>query len=549
MLLDDLRVCIGATDSQPRCALFAKGSRPFLELHHRAFTEHHKPIVPTMAVFDFHVAQQLFSQIMLQSPTMKSNREIVRSKKTTTTASSFQLMRHDDHRCNFPQMGVTPETAERLVNTIMQMSSKFFENWEVNEHMMPIWILRHNSQTRTFDVGFRPDCDLSVSEEEFKQGFQNDAHRETWVLSEASLLEFCSPAFVKQLPKKPITGDLPVARQIEAKHKTPKVAKHTTPKVASRHRLPRAIAQATTSKPKPETIADASSAESILVYWNCRWEEGDIISRDGDKVEVKYRDGTVHWHDMTAINFKLCTKPATLSKPISWDCTACHTVNSADKPPSPKTCCTNCKLEFKLIGVLQGCKRVRSHKHAAPSKASSRPRYMEGPQLNVHVQLHNDAHDNMHGTAHDNLHGTAHDDVHGTAHDDTHGHGTAHDDIHGTADDDDVHDDVHGTADDGKVHNDMHKDGHGNGHGNGQGDGHGNGHLTATGIRASNAASDGAHGVDQHSVWTQDALQVSQEESLTDNHDHVADESDVDVIDAEDDDNHVSDMDMFEAED
>ena len=85
--------------------------------------------------------------------------------------------------------------------------------------------------------------------------------------------------------------------------------------------------------------------------------------------------------------------------------------------------------------------------------------------------------------------------------------------------------------------------------GDGHTDGHGNGHLTATGIRASNAASDGAHGVDQHSVWTQDALQVSQEESLTDNHDHVADESDVDVIDAEDDDNHVSDMDMFEAED
>ena len=72
LLLDDLRVCIGATDPQPRCALFAKGSRPFLELHHRAFTEHHKPIVPTMAVSDFHVSQQLFSQIMLQTSSAKS---------------------------------------------------------------------------------------------------------------------------------------------------------------------------------------------------------------------------------------------------------------------------------------------------------------------------------------------------------------------------------------------------------------------------------------------------------------------------------------------
>ena len=39
-LFHELRAFIGAVDAEPRRVLFATGSRPFLDLHHRAFQEH-----------------------------------------------------------------------------------------------------------------------------------------------------------------------------------------------------------------------------------------------------------------------------------------------------------------------------------------------------------------------------------------------------------------------------------------------------------------------------------------------------------------------------
>jgi len=209
-LFHELRASIGAVDAQPRRVLFATGSRPFFELHHRAFQEHHQSVVPAMSRFDELVSQQLFSQVMLHSPTMKDNKKRVKSRKKTS--SDFQVAVRDD-ACVFPQTGMSPEAAKRLVDTIFQMSSKFFENWKVPERTMPAWII-HHSNRRTFKIGFRPGCDPLIDAEEFKQGFYDDPTHEIWKVSEASLLEYGVPGQVKQIRKAPIVGDLPQAKQI-----------------------------------------------------------------------------------------------------------------------------------------------------------------------------------------------------------------------------------------------------------------------------------------------------------------------------------------------
>ena len=189
-LFHELRAFIGAVDAQPRRVLFATGSRPFLDLHHRAFQEHHKSVVPAMSRFDELVSQQLFSQVMLHSPTMKDNKKRVKSRKKTS--SGFEVAVGADN-CNFPQTGVSPTAAKRMVDTIFPMSSRFFENWKVVERMMPAWIICHHSNRRTFKIGFRPECDPLTDAEEFKQGFHDDPTHEIWLVSEASLLEYGMP--------------------------------------------------------------------------------------------------------------------------------------------------------------------------------------------------------------------------------------------------------------------------------------------------------------------------------------------------------------------
>ena len=99
-LFHELRASIGAVDGQPRRVLFVTGSRPFLDLHHRVFQEHHKSAVPAMSRFDELVSQQLFSQIVLHSPTMKDNRnrvkierilhQVLRSPSEMTAATSHK---------------------------------------------------------------------------------------------------------------------------------------------------------------------------------------------------------------------------------------------------------------------------------------------------------------------------------------------------------------------------------------------------------------------------------------------------------------------------
>lgn len=110
-LLHEVRTSIGAVDGQPRRVLFATGSRPFLDLHHRAFQEHHKSAIPAMSRFDELVSQQLFSQIMLYSPTMRDNRNRVKNRKKSSSA--FEIVVRDDNCRCFSQFGVSPEAARR----------------------------------------------------------------------------------------------------------------------------------------------------------------------------------------------------------------------------------------------------------------------------------------------------------------------------------------------------------------------------------------------------------------------------------------------------
>jgi hypothetical protein len=158
-----------------------------------------------MSRFDELVSQQLFSQVMLHSPTMKDNKQRVKSRKKTL--SGFEVAVGDD-KCNFPQTGVSPRAAKRMVDTIFPMSSRFFENWKVVERMMPAWIICHHSNRRAFKMH------VLIDAEEFKQGFHDDPTHEIWLVSEASLLEYGVPGQVKQIPKAPIVGNLPEAKQL-----------------------------------------------------------------------------------------------------------------------------------------------------------------------------------------------------------------------------------------------------------------------------------------------------------------------------------------------
>ena len=382
-LLNELRASMGAIDAQPRRVLFATGSRPFLDLHHRAFQEHHKSVVPAMSRFDELVSQQLFSQIMLHSPTMKDNRRLVKNQKKTS--SGFQVAVRDDN-CNFPQTGVSPEAAKRLVDTIFQMSSAFFENWQVVERMMPAWILCHHSHRRTFKIGFRPECDLLLDAAAFKQGFHDDPSHEIWLVSEASLLEYGMPDQVKQIQKKPIVGGLQEAKQLV---KGPKSS-------AGLHDKPRrrkASKKTTTHNEDHEEVTAVHSTDeyvgtSIAVYWSKdggggSWQEGKIIARRGDEVHIRYNNSTESWHNLEKIKYKICPSQADADQSITWQCTGCWCHNKTGSAPIAKSSCTKCKREYGLFGVLLGGKRRCTEISYVEREIESKPRRQEVPTGNL----------------------------------------------------------------------------------------------------------------------------------------------------------------------
>jgi len=343
---NELRVFIGATDAQPRRVLLATGSRPFFDLHYRAYQEHHQPVVPTISRFDELVSQQLYSQIMLHSPTMKENHKLLKLKKQTS--SCFQIAVREDNCNNFPQMGVSRGDAMRLVDTIFQMSSTFFENWQVAERMMPAWIIQHHSRSRTFEIGFRPECDLVVDAEEFKRGFSDDPAHEIWLVSEASLLEYGMPGQVKQIIKMPIMGDLPTAKPISRWHKY-RSGKANKPPC-------RTVSQTTIThhRDEEEITREANSTiecvgATIVVYFSMptggkgRWQEGVIITREGDEVRVRYSDGTELRHTLAKIKYKICHPQSHAIQCIRWECTGCGCDNKTDSIPTARSACTECK--------------------------------------------------------------------------------------------------------------------------------------------------------------------------------------------------------------
>ena len=350
-LLNELRAFIGANDSQPRLVLFAKGSRPFLDLHHRAFQEHHKSVAPVMSRFDELVSEQLFSQIMLHSPTMKSNKKQVNSQKKI--ASGFQVAVSVDG-LNFPQMGVSAQAAKNLVGTVFQISSAFFENWEVAEHMMPAWILCHHSNRRTFEIGFRPECGSLIGAKEFKQGFHDDPTREIWSVSEASLLEYGMPSHLKEIQKKPIIGDLPKAKQLVNGRKLPNKPRQSK------------ASKETTHKEEIDKVtlhsADENIGTSIAVYWTKgsggSWREGTILAKDGDKVSVGYSDDrTELWHNLANIKYKIIDRLQTApsqtdaNSSFKWKCIGCECLNESDSAPTARSTCKECKREYRFVGV------------------------------------------------------------------------------------------------------------------------------------------------------------------------------------------------------
>lgn len=382
-LFNALRVFIGAIDAQPRRVLLATGSRPFLDLHYRAFQEHHKSCVPAMSRFDELVSQQLFSQIILHSPTVKENKKQVKSRKKSS--SGFQVAIRDDNCNSFPQMGVSPEASKRLVDTIFQMSSTFFENWKVVECMMPAWIICHHSRGRTFEIGFRPECDPFIDAEEFKRGFHDDPAHEIWLVSEASLLEYGIPDKVKQILKMPIVGDLPAAKQLTKCRKSSAGLPHNPErrKVSKKN---------ITNNEDHEEVATAvhSTDEylgmSIEVYWSkgCgggSWQKGSIIAQDGDEVQVEYNNSTIHTHDVAKIKYKICpqTHANQSRKSVVWECTGCGCHNKTDSTPAPRSACADCRREYGLFGVVVGGKRRRTEITSVQRKMDLKQLCQDGP--------------------------------------------------------------------------------------------------------------------------------------------------------------------------
>ena len=392
-LLNELRASIGAIDAQPRRVLFATGSRPFFDLHHRAFQEHHKSVVPAMSRFDELVSQQLFSHVMLHSATMKDNRNQVKSRKQTS--SGFQVAVRDDD-CNLPQMGLSLEAAKRLVDTIFQISSTFFENWKVAERIMPAWIICHHRDRRTFKIGFRPECGPLVNAEEFKQGFHDDPTHEVWLVSEASLLEYGMLDQVKQIPKKPIVGDLPAAKQL-VEYRNRESSADSPNKPRRRKASKKTITQ---NEDHEEVTAVHSTDEcvgtSIAVYWpkggGGSWQEGEIIAKDGDQVQVRYTDSTEPWsHNLAEIKYKIVPSQTHANHSMIWECTGCGCHNKTGSAPTARSSCINCKREYGLLGVLLGEKRRRTAASYVEKKIESKPRRQEGSTDNVcspAVQMH-----------------------------------------------------------------------------------------------------------------------------------------------------------------
>jgi len=383
---NELRVFIGATDAQPRRVLLATGSRPFFDLHYRAYQEHHQPVVPTISRFDELVSQQLYSQIMLHSPTMKENHKLLKLKKQTS--SCFQIAVREDNCNNFPQMGVSRGDAMRLVDTIFQMSSTFFENWQVAERMMPAWIIQHHSRSRTFEIGFRPECDLVVDAEEFKRGFSDDPAHEIWLVSEASLLEYGMPGQVKQIIKMPIMGDLPTAKPISRWHKY-RSGKANKPPC-------RTVSQTTIThhRDEEEITREANSTiecvgATIVVYFSMptggkgRWQEGVIITREGDEVRVRYSDGTELRHTLAKIKYKICHPQSHAIQCIRWECTGCGCDNKTDSIPTARSACTECKRDYGLFGVLCDGKRRSTEITSAEREMESKLRRQERPADDV----------------------------------------------------------------------------------------------------------------------------------------------------------------------
>ena len=315
--LHELRESLGINGNQQKHILLAKHSRPFCELHHKVFQEHHKPIPPTISCFDRLVSQKLFSEIMLRSPALAEMKKKVRSKQPST--SIYELSVEKNPRKSFPQMGFAPEAAKGLVDTVVEVSSKLFSGWEVEERVMSAWIKSHGSRARTFEVAFRPNVSMALSAEDFKRGFPDDPDREMWRLSEASILAFGLPSSIGHLPRRAIAGNLCVAKQLP-----------------------------TTRRRKRKM---AAPAEDVAEGEACGAPPGNVAPPPQTTITSTLLNAGASEIKTTDMAQEVTGK---------WDCTRCNIVNTA-----LQTHCTKCKLAYREVGIRS-------------KRKSSRPSYIEG---------------------------------------------------------------------------------------------------------------------------------------------------------------------------